>query len=79
MNQRPQFQTGKCEIAGTEVGTLMTEAQVLNYDAGGRLAPTDVRLTLIPYYAWCHRGRGLMRVWLLQDLKTATTSVLPRR
>ena len=79
MNQHPQFQTGKREIAGTEVGTLMTEAQVLNYDAGGRLAPTDVRLTLIPYYAWCHRGRGLMRVWLLQDLKTATTSVLPRR
>ena len=29
----------------------------------------DVDLTLIPYYAWCHRGSGEMTVWLPQDLR----------
>jgi len=31
-----------------------------------------VELTLIPYYAWCHRGSGKMRVWLPQDMQAAT-------
>ena len=44
-----QFRTGKTEIAGTSVTTLVAE---------------DQPLTLIPYYAWCHRGAGKMRVWL---------------
>ena len=36
----------------------------------------DQTLTLIPYYAWCHRGSGKMRVWLPQDL-SATTPAQP--
>ena len=36
----------------------------------------DQTLTLIPYYAWCHRGSGKMRVWLSQDLR-ATTPTQP--
>jgi len=28
------------------------------------LATRDVTLTLIPYYAWAHRGEGKMDVWL---------------
>ena len=44
-----QFKTGKTEIAGTPVTTLITK---------------DTGLTLIPYYAWCHRGSGNMRVWI---------------
>ena len=30
----------------------------------GRFALTDTTLTLIPYYAWAHRGKGNMAVWL---------------
>jgi len=31
------------------------------------LASSEVPLTAIPYYAWAHRGRGEMEVWLARD------------
>ena len=34
----------------------------------GRLTTKDVVLTLIPYYAWNHRGAGRMDVWLARSL-----------
>lgn len=34
-------------------------------------------LTLIPYYAWAHRGAGEMLVWLARDKDTAKTPPLP--
>ena len=76
VNQEPQFQLGKAEVAGTPVVTLRTDAQTLNFDKQGKLAVKDQTLTLIPYYAWCHRGSGKMRVWLSQDL-SATTPAQP--
>jgi hypothetical protein len=72
INQEPQFTLGKSEIAGTAVTTLITDAQTLDFNKQGKLTTKDQRLTLIPYYAWCHRGSGKMRVWLPQDLKAAT-------
>ena len=74
MNQEPQFTLGKSEIAGTPVVTLTTDAQTLSFDKQGRLHTDDQRLTLIPYYAWCHRGSGKMRVWMPQDLNATTPS-----
>ena len=65
----PSFTEGNAEIAGTKVLTLTTTAQALHADAQGRVASTDAPLTLIPYYAWCHRGPSNMRVWLPQDLR----------
>jgi hypothetical protein len=47
---------------------LQTDAQTVTRTSDGRLTLTDVKLNLIPYYAWCHRGAGTMRVWLPQDL-----------
>ena len=76
INQNPQFKLGKGEIAGTSVQTLVTNAQTLNFDKQGRLTTQDQTLTLIPYYAWCHRGSGKMRVWLPQDLQ-ATNPTQP--
>ena len=76
VNQNPQFRLGKGEIAGTLVQTLITDAQTLDFNKQGKLAVHDQTLTLIPYYAWCHRGSGKMRVWLPQDLN-ATTPSLP--
>ena len=52
--------------------TLTTSAQSLSFNSQGKLETHDQRLTLIPYYAWCHRGSGKMRVWLPQDLGAAT-------
>ena len=76
VNQEPQFQLGKTEIAGTSVVTLTTDAQTLDFNKQGKLSVKDQTLTLIPYYAWCHRGSGKMRVWLAQDL-SATTPAQP--
>ena len=68
LNQTPCFTLGWGEIAGTQLLTLTTYVQSFDYDKDGRLQTTDQRLTLIPYYAWCHRGSSDMRVWLPQDL-----------
>ncbi|MDP2915991.1 MAG: glycoside hydrolase family 127 protein [Candidatus Aminicenantes bacterium] len=38
---------------------------------GGRLVSEKKTLTLIPYYAWAHRGRGEMEVWLARVKDTA--------
>ena len=76
VNQEPQFQLGKTEIAGTSIVTLKTDAQTLDFNKQGKLVAQDRTLTLIPYYAWCHRGSGKMRVWLPQDL-SATTPAQP--
>ncbi len=76
VNQEPQFQLGKAEIAGTPIVTLKTDAQMLDFNKQGKLTVKDQTLTLIPYYAWCHRGSGKMRVWLAQDL-SATTPAQP--
>ena len=77
LNQEPAFQLADREIVnGQMVKSLVTDAQLLNFEKDGRLQTADVQLTLIPYYAWCHRGSGKMRVWLAQDL-SATTPALP--
>ncbi len=64
LNQKPKFKLGNKEIMGTSIQTLTTDAQTIDYDNAGRLAPADQRMVLIPYYAWAHRGKGNMRVWL---------------
>jgi hypothetical protein len=74
INQNPKFVLGKGEISGTPVTTLTTSAQTLNFNDAGRLEAQDQTLKLIPYYAWCHRGSGKMRVWLPQDLNATSPS-----
>jgi hypothetical protein len=76
VSQEPQFRLDKTEVANTPVIVLKTDAQTLDFNKQGRLVVNDHTLTLIPYYAWCHRGSGKMRVWLPQDL-SATTPSLP--
>ena len=74
VNQEPKFTMGKSEVAHTPVITLTTDAQTLDFNNQGKLVTTDQALTLIPYYAWCHRGSGKMRIWLPQDLKATNPS-----
>jgi len=76
VNQEPKFRLGDGQVAGTTIKTLITDAQALDFDKQGKLTTKDQTLTLIPYYAWCHRGSGKMRVWLAQDL-SATTPAQP--
>ena len=76
INQKPSFTTATATIAGAEITTLTTDAQTLRFNEQGQLNVSDVRLRLIPYYAWCHRGSGKMRVWIPQEL-SATSPTLP--
>ena len=47
---------------------MKLDAQSIQLDSKGFLVPHKVSLTLIPYYAWAHRGSGDMSVWLPQEL-----------
>jgi hypothetical protein len=52
------------------VDALQTTAQELSKNNEGKLTLKNFNLTLIPYYAWNHRGTGCMDVWLKStDLK----------
>ena len=91
VNQSPTFAAGEKPMAAfipadrqkqltlfktQNITTLSTDAQLLAYDKQGRLTTTDERLTLIPYFAWCHRGSGNMKVWMPQDVR-ATRPATP--
>jgi hypothetical protein len=46
-------------------------------EMGGRLFGEKRRLVLIPYYAWAHRGRGEMEVWMASEPGKARPAVPP--
>ncbi|MDR1097796.1 MAG: glycoside hydrolase family 127 protein [Tannerella sp.] len=54
---------------------LKTQTQSLFLDRQGMLHTKNGTLTLIPYYAWCHRGQGEMAVWLPQDVSAVRPTV----
>ena len=74
--RQPQFDVQTAySIQNTEgngnsfnVTAIKANAQEANVDADGRLVSKDVKITLIPYYAWNHRGAGKMDVWLARSL-----------
>lgn len=72
LNQKPQFNVvAKPSLLGG-IEEIETDAQALSYDKAGKLATRDVKLTLIPYYSWAHRGEGNMDVWLPIQVGVAT-------
>lgn len=75
VNRRPQFETVDKPDMLCGLTEIKTGAQVLGYDSEGRLTASDVELTLIPYYAWAHRGSGNMMVWLPQEVSATSPSM----
>jgi DUF1680 family protein len=63
-----------CSLCG-RAAAPSTQAQSFFIDAKGRLESKTVTLTLIPYYAWNHRGAGQMTVWLPQEM----SAVIPTK
>ena len=55
-------------LGGVTVITGQAEAVS---ERGGRIVVEEKPVTLIPYYAWAHRGKGEMAVWLARDLTKA--------
>jgi len=56
---------------------IHTDAQILSYNAIGIIEVKDVKLNMIPYYAWAHRGSGEMTVWLSNDLSSSRPVMPP--
>lgn len=83
VNQEPKFTVTDAVLHAKEmkkadypIREIHTQAQTLSFDKSGKLTAQDHDLTLIPYYAWCHRGSGKMKVWMPQDL-SATRAAKP--
>ena len=78
LNAKPQLKMAEKPITivpGHDVKAITTEAQALSIGADGKLKTTDRTLTLIPYYAWDHRGQnGGMNVWLPASVSAASAT-----
>lgn len=77
MSKKPAFSiVNDYKINNTEtkgaapfaVKAITTQAQILN-DSDNGVSLKNQKLTLIPYYAWNHRGADEMNVWFVQSLK----------
>ena len=77
MSKKPAFSiVNDYKIDNTEtkgaapfaVKAITTQAQIIN-DSDNGISLKNQKLTLIPYYAWNHRGAGEMNVWFVQSLK----------
>lgn len=74
--RQPQFEVEPAySIQNTEgdgktfqVTAITAQAQDVHVNREGRIAAKDVKVKLIPYYAWNHRGAGKMDVWLARSL-----------
>lgn len=77
MNQSPKFEVvEKVDLLGG-ISQIKTQAQSLKYDESGFLSVSNHVLTLIPYYAWAHRGAGNMIVWLPNKVSAACPEAIP--
>ena len=77
MNKKPVFTVEAKPELLYGITMLHTGAQTLSYDEHGRLVAKDVKLNMIPYYAWAHRGSGEMAVWLPIDLGSVRPTMPP--
>lgn len=53
-------------VHDADLGTadLLVPAQLIEVAGDYRISVRDIILTMIPYYAWAHRGPGQMSVWI---------------
>jgi len=72
VNQDPKIEVVEKPELLYGINELITDAQTLKFDDNGKLVADNVKLTMIPYYAWNHRGPGKMAVWMPQDLMATT-------
>ena len=77
MNQHPQFEVVEKPDLLYGLNQIKTSVQTLEYDEQGRLLAKDRQLTLIPYYAWAHRGPGNMVVWLPSEVRATRPVAIP--
>ena len=69
-SQRREYDQGRrtaSHFPAFSVKAIKADAQILEEGATG-VSVTNNVLTLIPYYAWNHRGANQMNVWFYQNL-----------
>ena len=73
MPRQPRFTVEDCQIKGNRdvtfsVKAIQVNGQSVDTDDKGEVSVKPAKLTMIPYYAWNHRGPGLMEVWMPQSI-----------
>ena len=73
MPRHPRFSVADRDIKGLRdvnfsVKAIEVDGQVVETNPRGEALVKAARLTMIPYYAWNHRGAGLMEVWMPQSI-----------
>jgi len=66
------FAEGTIEILGHRMVSLRSPALSVSADLRGVRSTLPAVATLIPYFAWCHRGAGEMQVWIPTSAESAT-------
>ncbi len=59
------------------VTVLTGDAEAVSRQEDGKIASRRKAITMIPYYAWCHRGANEMLVWLPRSPELAVVPPLP--
>ena len=68
VGEKPDLKVTDGDIVGHPVKKITLEGRYFTHGLGkGEMIVRDVTATLVPYYAWCHRGAGYMSVWLAKD------------
>jgi len=74
MPRQPRFTVADQTITATQsnmtfsVKGITVEGQAIDINPQGEASVKPARLKMIPYYAWNHRGIGLMEVWMPQSI-----------
>ncbi|MDR2863378.1 MAG: glycoside hydrolase family 127 protein [Puniceicoccales bacterium] len=69
------FTEDRLNIQGHELVALKAPAQAISASFDGIKEVAPVTATLIPYFAWCHRGAGEMQVWFPADSANAESAL----
>ncbi len=64
LNEAQTFTVAAASSTLGDLPVIKTTVQALGYDRNHRITVGDHELTMIPYFAWAHRGEGKMAVWL---------------
>ena len=59
------------------VTVLTGEASAVYREEDGKVASRSKAMTMIPYYAWCHRGANEMVVWIPRSPELAVVPPMP--
>lgn len=69
LNKKPHFNVIEQPLLIGGIKQLVVDGRLLSFGDDGKLQAKDAMLTMIPYYAWAHRGQGNMQVWIPSEIE----------